>query len=98
MLQVPNSFKEKMATYGKQIDVLLEFDGITLNRNRIIKTDRTIDGEMFTSIMRMLELEVDKDLDVSSDELLTVEDLTNMTVEKLHNTLVKYLLDLPVDS
>lgn len=91
MLKVSKTFIEKMKTYGKQINILVEFGGTILNRDNVVSLEQNINGELFTSIMRLITLEVEKYSEVDFDTLLTVNDVHTRTVEELDNKRVKYL-------
>lgn len=91
MLEVTNRFKERMKAYGKQINVLLEFGGTVLNKDNVVSMEQDINGELFTSIMRLVNLEVEKYSAVDFDSLLTVKDVHDRIVEEVDNTRTKYL-------
>lgn len=91
MLSCSNFYKEKMKVHGKKINVLVEFEGIVLDRERVINVERNVNGELFTSIMRSVTLEVDKKLGVSTQDLFTIKDFDEMTANQLNKARVKYL-------
>ena len=72
MLKTNNSFKEKMKTYGKQLNMLLNFGKTTIDKTYIKNAEPSVNGEMFTSIMRQLTLEVENYTSIEVDKLLTV--------------------------
>ena len=91
MLNCSSTFKEKMKVHGKQINVLLEFDNEALDKNKVVSLEQTINGEMFTSVCRLLTLEVEKNKYATQNELLLVKDIHTRTVKSLMQTRVKYL-------
>lgn len=97
MSESTNTFKKKMNTYGRQINVLLEFDNVIFDKKRVVNVERNVIGELFTSIMRLVTLEVDKKLDISTEDLFTVSDVHNMKISQLNETRVKYLSGISVE-
>lgn len=91
MLNCSNTYKQKMKVYGKQINVLLEFDNGALDKNKVVSLERTINGEMFTSVCRLLTLEVEKNKYATQKELLLVKDVHERTLKSLQQTKIKYL-------
>lgn len=97
MSESTSTFIEKMNTYGRQINVLLEFDDIVLDKKRVVKLERNVIGELFTSVMRLVTLEVDKKLDIKTADLFSVSDVHNMKNNQLNEARVKYLSGISVE-
>lgn len=91
MLKTNNSFKEKMKTYGKQLNMLLNFGKTTIDKTYIKSAEPSVNGEMFTSIMRQLTLEVENYTSIEVDKILTVRQVNERKVRKINNSRVKYL-------
>lgn len=91
MLKTNNSFKEKMKTYGKQLNMLLEFGNTTIDKTYIKSAEPSVNGEMFTSIMRQLTLEVENYTSIEVDKILTVRQVNARKVREINNARVKYL-------
>ena len=73
MLKTPNSFKNKMKKYGKQLNILLKFGKTTIDKTYIKSVEPSINGEMFTSIMRQMVLEIEKYSVETEESLLTAD-------------------------
>ena len=91
MLKTPNSFKTKMKKYGKQLNMLLNFGRTTIDKTYIKSAEPSVNGEMFTSIMRQLTLEVENYTSIEVDKILTVRQVHQSKVRSINNTRVKYL-------
>lgn len=89
MLNIDNAFKEKMKVYGKHINILVEFGETQLDKTYVKNAEFTTNGEMFTSIMRGLTLEVEKYTVCEQDKMLTVGQVHNMLLKKVINTKIK---------
>ena len=89
MLEVNNSFKQKMKRTGKTLDVLLEFGDTQVSRKLVKKTEISVNGELLSSIMRQITVEVEKY--IAGNNILTVRQIHNMTVKEVHNTKVGLL-------
>ena len=84
MLEIDNNFKSNMQFTGKKLNVVLEFNNTTLDGDFIKNTEYSVNGELFTSVMRQLTLEIEKY--PNSSDLLTVKDVNEMLVGRLTNT------------
>lgn len=91
MLKINDSFKNKMKKYGKQINMLLNFGRTTLDKTYIKSAEPSVNGEMFTSIMRQLTLEVENYTSIEVDKILTVRQVNERKIRELNNTRTKYL-------
>ena len=91
MLEINNSFKTKMKKYGKQINMLLNFGKTTIDKTYIKSAEPSVNGEMFTSIMRQLTLEVENYTSIEVDKILTVRQVNERKVRNINNTRVKYM-------
>ena len=69
MLKINDSFKSKMKKYGKQLNMLLNFGRTTLDKTYIKSAEPSVNGEMFTSIMRQLTLEVENYTSIEVDKI-----------------------------
>lgn len=91
MLKTNNSFKTKMKKYGKQINMLLEFGKTTLDRTYIKSAEPSVNGELLTSVMRQLTLEVENYTSIEVDKILTVRQVHQKSVKEINNSRMKYL-------
>lgn len=94
MLNCSNTYKQKMKVYGKKINVLLEFDNEALDKNKVVSLEQTVNGEIFTSVCRLLTLEVEKNKYATKKELLLVKEVHERTLKSLQQTKIKYLTGL----
>ncbi|MBS5858019.1 MAG: hypothetical protein KIC60_05995 [Clostridium sp.] len=91
MLKTPKSFKTKMKKYGKQLNMLLNFGKTTIDKTYIKSAEPSVNGELFTSIMRQLTLEVENYTSIEVDKILTVRQVNERKNKDLNNTRIKYL-------
>lgn len=91
MLKTSDTFKSKMKVYGKQINMLLNFGKTTIDKTYIKSAEPSVNGEMFTSIMRQLTLEVENYTSIEVDKILTVRQVNESKVRNINNSRVKYL-------
>lgn len=91
MLKTSDTFKSKMKKYGKQINMLLNFGKTTIDKTYIKSAEPSVNGELFTSIMRQLTLEVENYTSIEVDKILTVRQVNESKVRAINNTRVKYL-------
>lgn len=91
MLKTSDTFKSKMKKYGKQINMLLNFGKTTIDKTYIKSAEPSVNGELFTSIMRQLTLEVENYTSIEVDKILTVRQVNENKVRAINNTRVKYL-------
>lgn len=84
MLEIDNNFKSNMQFTGKKLNVVLEFNNTTLDGDFVKNTEYSVNGELFTSVMRQISLEIEKYS--NSSDLLTVKDVNEMLVGRLTNT------------
>ena len=91
MLKINDSFKSKMKKYGKQLNMLLNFGRTTLDKTYIKSAEPSVNGEMFTSVMRQLTLEVENYTSIEVDKILTVRQVNERKNRELNNTRTKYL-------
>lgn len=92
MLKINNSFKTKMKKYGKQINMLLNFGKTTIDKTYIKSAEPSVNGEMLTSIMRQLTLEVENYTSIEVDKILTVRQVNERKVRNINNARVKYMV------
>lgn len=78
MLKIPNTFKEKMKKYGKQLDTYLYFNNTLIKKKYIKNTEYNINGELFTSIMRQVEIEIEDYPLLSENDILTVKQVNEI--------------------
>lgn len=79
MYEVSESFKEKIKTYGRILNLQIEFGNISIEKQNIQKFELSYNGNLFTSIMRMLTIEISK------------TDLDNIEeIEKAENAIIKF--------
>lgn len=91
MLKTPDSFKTKMKKYGKQLNMLLNFGQTTLDKTYIKSAEPSVNGEMLTSVMRQLTLEIENYTSIEVDKILTVRQVHEKKLRELNNARVKYL-------
>lgn len=91
MLKTSNSFKTKMKKYGKQLNMLLEFGKTTLDRTYIKSAEPSVNGELLTSVMRQLTLEVENYTSIEVDKILTVRQVHQKSVKEINNSRMKHL-------
>lgn len=91
MLKTSDTFKSKMKKYGKQINMLLNFGKTTIDKTYIKSAEPSVNGELFTSIMRQLTLEVENYTSIEVDKILTVKQVNESKVRSINNTRVKYM-------
>lgn len=91
MLKTSDTFKSKMKKYGKQINMLLNFGKTTIDKTYIKSAEPSVNGELFTSIMRQLTLEVENYTSIEVDKILTVRQVNENKVRSINNTRVKYM-------
>lgn len=93
MLNITNSYENKMKVYGKQLNVLLGFGNTKLDKTHVKNLTRSYDGDLFTSIMRQVELEIENYTTVDKSKIMTVRQVHEATVRKVDKTQVKYLAE-----
>lgn len=91
MLNTTSSFKNKMKVYGKQLNMLLNFGQTTIDRTYIKSAEPSVNGELFTSVMRQLTLEIENYTSIDVDKILTVRQVHERKVKAINNSRVKYL-------
>lgn len=91
MLKINDSFKNKMKKYGKQLNMLLNFGRTTLDKTYIKSAEPSVNGEMFTSVMRQLTLEVENYTSIEVDKILTVRQVNERKNRELNNIRTKFL-------
>lgn len=93
MLKTPNSFKNKMKKYGKQLNMLLKFGKKTIIDKKYIKSaEPSVNGEMFTSVMRQMVLEIEKYAVETGENLMTIKEVHESKINSLNKTPVKNLV------
>ena len=88
MLETTNTFKNKMKVYGKQLNVLLGFGNTKLDKTHVKKLDLSVNGDLFTSIMRQIDLEIENYTTIDKDKIMTVKQVHEATVRKVDRTQV----------
>lgn len=91
MLKITNTFKEKMKKYGKQLDTYLYFNNTLVKKRYIKNTEYNINGELFTSIMRQVEIEIEDYPLLSENDILTVKQVNEIKNGSLDLTKVSKL-------
>lgn len=91
MLKITNTFKEKMKKYGKQLDTYLYFNNTLIKKRYIKNTEYNINGELFTSIMRQVEIEIEDYPLLSENDILTVKQVNEIKNGSLDLTKVSRL-------
>ena len=92
MLETATStFKNKMKKYGKQLNMLLEFGNTTIDRTYVKSAVPSFNGELFTSVMRQLTLEIENYTAIDVSKILTVRQVNSKSVKEINNARVKYL-------
>lgn len=93
MLETTNSFKNKMKVYGKQLNILLGFGQTKLDKTHVKKLDLSVNGDLFTSVMRQIDLEIENYTTIDKSKIMTVKEVHEATVRKIDRTQVKYLAE-----
>ena len=93
MLETTNSFKNKMKVYGKQLNILLGFGQTKLDKTHVKKLDLSVNGDLFTSVMRQIDLEIENYTTIDKSKIMTVREVHEATVRKIDKTQVKYLAE-----
>lgn len=93
MLEITNSFKNKMKVYGKQLNILLGFGQTKLDKTHVKKLDLSVNGDLFTSVMRQIDLEIENYTTIDKSKIMTVKEVHEATVRKIDRTQVKYLAE-----
>lgn len=95
MLKTTNSFKNKMKVYGKQLDVLLGFGKTKLDSTHVKKTTLSTNGDLFTSIMRQVEVEIEDYSAIDISKIMTVRDVNEALVRRINKVEVGHLAEDP---
>lgn len=95
MLRTSNIFKNRMKVYGKQLDILLSFGNAKLDRTHVKKLTLNVNGDLFTSIMRQIDLEIENYTTIDKNKIMTVKQVHEATVRRVDKTQVKYLSEDP---
>lgn len=95
MLKISDSFLEKMKVYGKQLNILLGFGNTKLDKSHVKKLELNINGDLFSSVMSQITLEIENYTTIDKNKIMTVREVNEATVRKIHKTPVKYLVDDP---
>ena len=105
MKGISEKFKEEIKRYGRQIDTIITYkiDNIEhiLDSDTLISVISTTNGDILKSVMKQLKFEssvkvpkntvINVKFGVQIDLSLTVQDINEMKVNRLNDTLVKYL-------
>ena len=91
MLNITNSYENKMKVYGKQLNVLLGFGNTKLDKTHVKKLTHSVHGDLFTSIMRQVEIEIENYTTIDKSKIMTVKQVHEATVRRVDKTQVKYL-------
>lgn len=94
MLEKTNTFKEKMKKYGKQLDTYLYFNNTLIKKKYIKNIEYNINGELFTSIMRQVEIEIEDYPLLSENDILTVKQVNEIKNKSLDITKVNKLSNM----
>lgn len=93
MLRTTNSFKNKMKVYGKQLNILLGFGNTKLDKTHVKKITQSVNGDLFTSVMRQIEIEIENYTTIDKNKIMTVRQVHEASVRKVDKTQVKYLAE-----
>lgn len=93
MLETTNTFKNKMKVYGKRLNVLLGFGNTKLDKTHVKKLTHSVNGDLFTSVMRQIEIEIENYTTIDKNKIMTVKQVHEATVKKVDKTQVKYLAE-----
>lgn len=93
MLKTTDTFKNKMKVYGKQLNILLGFEQTKLNKTHVKKLDLSVNGDLFTSVMRQIDLEIENYTTIDKSKIMTVKEVHEANVRKVNKTQVKYLAE-----
>ena len=93
MLKTTDTFKNKMKVYGKQLNILLGFGQTKLNKTHVKKLDLSVNGDLFTSVMRQIDLEIENYTTIDKSKIMTVKEVHEANVRKVNKTQVKYLAE-----
>lgn len=93
MLKTTDTFKNKMKVYGKQLNISLGFGQTKLNKTHVKKLDLSVNGDLFTSVMRQIDLEIENYTTIDKSKIMTVKEVHEANVRKVNKTQVKYLAE-----
>lgn len=93
MLRTTNSFKNKMKVYGKQLNILLGFGQTKLDKTHVKKLELSVNGDLFTSTMRQVDIEIENYTTIDKSKIMTVKQVHEATVRRTDKTQVKYLAE-----
>lgn len=93
MLKTTDTFKNKMKVYGKKLNILLGFGQTKLNKTHVKKLDLSVNGDLFTSVMRQINLEIENYTTIDKSKIMTVKEVHEANVRKVNKTQVKYLAE-----
>lgn len=93
MLKTTDSFKNKMKVYGKQLNILLGFGHTKLDKTHVKKLGLSVNGDLFTSVMREIDLEIENYSTLDKDKIMTVKQIHEATVRKIDKTQVEYFAE-----
>ena len=93
MLETTNTFKNKMKVYGKQLNILLGFGQTKLDKTHVKKLDLSVNGDLFTSIMRQVDIEIENYTTIDKSKIMTVKEVHEAQVRRIDRTQVKYLAE-----
>lgn len=93
MLKHTNTFKNKMKVYGKQLNILLGFGQAKLDKIHVKKLDLSVNGDLFTSIMRQVDIEIENYTTIDKSKIMTVKEVHEAQLRRIDRTQVKYLAE-----
>lgn len=93
MLETTNTFKNKMKVYGKQLNILLGFGNTKLDKTHVKKMNLAVNGDLFTSVMRQLDIEIENYTTIDKSKIMTVKQVHEATVRRVDKTQVKYFAE-----
>ena len=93
MLKITNTFENKMKVYGKQLNILLGFGHTKLDKTHVKKLNLSVNGDLFTSVMRQVEIEIENYTTIDKNKIMTVKEVHEALVIRVDKTQVKYLAD-----
>lgn len=69
MLNVSSEFRENILRFGRQIDLIISYDDITISGKDIVSCSKKFDGKVFSSVMQYADIELEGYHDVKDKEI-----------------------------
>lgn len=93
MLHTTNKFKDIIKMHGRQQSIRVSFDGIEISDDEIISLTKWFKGDMFKSIMQVVECEIKYQGDIKDKELTITYGVADHTKEYEYVTLGTFIVD-----